>query len=176
MSFEINELTCPISFKVFENAQKVNCPSEHTFDLQSVISIFGRTLFNGQCEYPGPCPLCRERVTSYSDNSDLQEIVKSTYKKIIAKSHPDNIWVRINNGQIEKIALPELKILCSSTTTIHDLKDEILLEVINVVSPTERPLTLDEIRVVSNGRIISDKELVLDVDNQGKEPFWYVTR
>lgn len=169
MSLDITALLCPITSELFKSAQKVNCTNNHSFELEFVQEFFGELLAGNECANPGPCPLCRERVTSYSFNGDLQKIVDSC-SEIIVKSHPANNWINLKTGK--RIELPELQIACISTSTIQDISKRVLRELSPIV---KNPLTLEKnIRIIACGRQLHNDEKVFDVG--ARTHFWYVTR
>lgn len=78
----LETILCPISLMPFEDAQIVDCfdglPG-HSFSRESVITIFGNVI-EKKCEKPGPCPLCRRNVSTYSPNFSLQQVVDAILK------------------------------------------------------------------------------------------------
>lgn len=72
----VDSMCCPVLLEPYKNAQIVNCSGDHSVDLEAITKIFGKMQDN-QCEKPGPCPVCRGKVTIYRPNRVLQSLVNS---------------------------------------------------------------------------------------------------
>ncbi|CDZ81606.1 hypothetical protein BN1013_02142 [Candidatus Rubidus massiliensis] len=82
----IDNSCCAVTLEPYQDAQMVNCDGHHSFSLTSVVKIFGKVI-NGNCEKPGPCPLCRGKVSSYFPNTALQNLVDAIFNKDAGQEH-----------------------------------------------------------------------------------------
>ena len=89
---------CPISLEPLKNAHVANCKGFHSFSLDSIVPMFGTLFENNQCTKPGPCPLCRGRVTSYYAVPALQEVVDSILGISKGKPHVEKMSVFIRES------------------------------------------------------------------------------
>jgi hypothetical protein len=83
-----NAICCPISLTPLFCAQITNC--HHSFSLESVQQLFGEMQAQ-QCSRPGPCPLCRDKVTAYFPNHHLQSLVNTILEIQQTDSSIDNM-------------------------------------------------------------------------------------
>ena len=100
----IDSICCSVSLFPYKKAQIVNCQGNHSFSLESVYQIFGEMKKVGnedQCEKPGPCPLCRGKVTSYRPNPALQSIVDSIIRLKKEEVHPNKMYEVIRKLKID---------------------------------------------------------------------------
>ena len=68
---------CSICLNDFQDAHQVNCPPKHKFCRVCVVELF-QTFQNQE----GPCPLCRDRITSYEPCEKIQRVIKSIAPKL----------------------------------------------------------------------------------------------
>ncbi len=96
----VDAICCPVSLEPYRNAQIVNCTGPHSFSLDTITSMFGR-VESGKCENPGPCPLCRGRVTHCSPNLALQSLVDGLLGVEKGQAHIDRMYALLRKLKLE---------------------------------------------------------------------------
>lgn len=96
----VDRICCSVSLEPFKKAHMVNCPGDHSFSLDSITSMFGN-LELGKCEKPGPCPLCRGRVTKCRPNPALQDIVDEILGVERGQAHIDTMYAMLRKLKAE---------------------------------------------------------------------------
>ena len=97
----VDSICCPVAMEPFEKATTVNCNGHHSFSLSTVTRQFGIIIKENQCAKPGPCPLCRGRVTFYYDNFALQSLVDAILGISKGQLHKDKMYAAIKRLKIE---------------------------------------------------------------------------